>query len=711
MDRYEAHLLEYERAVAEDPEATLAAAAYSSKAHLSRRMLIDQLEVENVDLRDYVDQLSLPALWDVARYNPATKALNLSGWNGVSEVGIRALSLCMGDSLEVISLAGSPLTDSMIGVLVARLFSAQAINLSGCKYVSDVGLRELALGTRKTITSLNLARCGKVTEDGLAWLAGTAGAPPRPCSLLSSLNLQACPRVRDEGLVALGTGCTALQFVNLRECAMVTDAGVAGLAKGCRSLSVLNLYGCVAVGNGGLRAVGACCPLLKSLNVSRCVEVGDAGVRAVGEGCTGLQCLNLAGCSRVSERGVCFVAFHCKSLQYLNVSGCEEVTQRGLRELLHGLPYVELAHSYFGFKPRPDAVHDKLRAQQKTIEDAAAMRIQCAYRGAMVRRELRRLRRAARERAAATLVQRRYKGMKARLLVKRMLRDRLRTACATTIQSFVRQVEGKMELMRRRQRQQEFLEQVRYVVLVQANFRGRRQRTAQDTIEIRQAIAEMYEERWAQCEEAVAARVQSLIRGRAARNRLHAYKEEVQHRRRDEQLGATRVQAAYRGHQGRLCALEARRQREIWYFSVLEATLLVQTYMRRGLAYRLARRLRAERLAAYRRCTEAAKRIQRVYNGYLGRLLFFARLRERVVEIRAVTHLQKMYRSSKVMGWKELKFNVMRKAAEAKDAEVRKEVMERAVMALELGCRHRLARDMDTAWCDKLASLQSQLDE
>ena len=311
--------MHYEQQLEEDPEGTLRDLAGPSNPGLSQQIVMDQSNCENLDLRNYVDCLDLPTLWDVARYNPATKALNLSGWQAISEVGIRALTLCMGDSLEVVSFAGTPVSDTMISVMVARLFAVSSINLSGCKVVSDIGLRELALGSRKTLTSVNISRCAQITEEGLCWLAGAAGAPPRPCALLQSLNAQLCPRIRDAGLVALGQGCKALQFVNLRECAMITDHGVAGLAQGCRSLSVLNLYGCVQVSNGALVALGQCCPLLKSLNVARCVDVTDVGVSALGKGCHQLQSLNLAGCSTVSERGVCFVAFHCSSLHYLNV--------------------------------------------------------------------------------------------------------------------------------------------------------------------------------------------------------------------------------------------------------------------------------------------------------------------------------------------------------------------------------------------------------
>ena len=148
MDRYENHLVDCEREVGENPESATVDLGPSSP--MMQRIITDQLDVSNVDLRGYVNDLSLPTLWDVARYNPETKALNLSGWASVTEVGVRALSLCMGHSLELVSLANTPITDTMIGVLAARLFNIRSLNLSGCKELSDVGMRELIITHRSS---------------------------------------------------------------------------------------------------------------------------------------------------------------------------------------------------------------------------------------------------------------------------------------------------------------------------------------------------------------------------------------------------------------------------------------------------------------------------------------------------------------------------------------------------------------------------------
>ena len=86
--------------------------------------------------------------------------------------------------------------------------------------------------------------------------------------------------------------------------------------------------------------------------------------------------VNLAGCPKISEGGVCYLAFNCKGLQMLNVTGCQDVTENGLIELLKGLPFVELAKTFFGFKPKDRAPQLKIAHQQRLLEAQAVARIQ-----------------------------------------------------------------------------------------------------------------------------------------------------------------------------------------------------------------------------------------------------------------------------------------------------------------------------------------------
>jgi hypothetical protein len=70
----------------------------------------------------------------------------------------------------------------------------------------------------------------------------------------------------------------------------------------------------------------------------------------------------------------------CLSPQTLNVSGCTAVTLRGLRNLCAGMPYTELAVSYFGLKPLDNVVAEKVRLQRGMITDSAAVMVQKHFR-------------------------------------------------------------------------------------------------------------------------------------------------------------------------------------------------------------------------------------------------------------------------------------------------------------------------------------------
>ena len=87
-----------------------------------------------------------------------------------------------------------------------------------------------------------------------------------------------------------------------------------------------------------------------------------------------LQSLNIASCARVTEGGVCAVAVSSsKTLQLLNMTGCERIAASSLEHLLSGLPFCERAETFFGFKAKPNALEQKLKVQQRVINDAAAL--------------------------------------------------------------------------------------------------------------------------------------------------------------------------------------------------------------------------------------------------------------------------------------------------------------------------------------------------
>ena len=56
----------------------------------------------------------------------------------------------------------------------------------------------------------------------------------------------------------------------------------------------------------------------------------------------------------------------------LNITGCELISTRGLKAAVQGLPYVQLAESFFGFKPVDDHINRKLEGNILQIQETAA---------------------------------------------------------------------------------------------------------------------------------------------------------------------------------------------------------------------------------------------------------------------------------------------------------------------------------------------------
>jgi len=71
----------------------------------------------------------------------------------------------------------------------------------------------------------------------------------KKCPKLRSINLSGCKMVTDEGLKGLCQGCPELKTINLNYCDKITDAGVLSLCEKCLKLKKIRLSGCPLVTN------------------------------------------------------------------------------------------------------------------------------------------------------------------------------------------------------------------------------------------------------------------------------------------------------------------------------------------------------------------------------------------------------------------------------------------------------------------------------
>lgn len=107
------------------------------------------------------------------------------------------------------------------------------------------------------IEDVNLRFCEGLTDDAVILLARGVGKS------LKSLGIAACPKISDVSLEAVGLHCTSIESLSL-DSELVYDKGVLAVAKGCPGLKVLKLL-CINVTDEALRAVAACCFSLELL--------------------------------------------------------------------------------------------------------------------------------------------------------------------------------------------------------------------------------------------------------------------------------------------------------------------------------------------------------------------------------------------------------------------------------------------------------------
>lgn len=107
------------------------------------------------------------------------------------------------------------------------------MNLRFCEGLTDAGVVELALGCGKSLNTLGVAACAKITDISLE-------AVGLHCKSLETLSLDS-EYVSDKGMLAVAKGCPLLKVLKI-QCVNVTDEALAVVGTCCLSLEFLALY-------------------------------------------------------------------------------------------------------------------------------------------------------------------------------------------------------------------------------------------------------------------------------------------------------------------------------------------------------------------------------------------------------------------------------------------------------------------------------------
>ncbi len=190
-----------------------------------------------------------------------------------------------------------------------------SINLTGCRAITDQGLRVLP----PSLVSLQLGDCLQITDQGLKELPKLTN--------LKSLDLSSCSNITDIG-IALLTSCINITSLDLSRCRGLTDQGLKELSK-LSNLESLDLKWCRGISDGGVLQF-AHHRKLTSLILADDNQVTDQVVIALSR-FSQLTSLSLIGSDRITDCGLEALA-QLPSLVSLDLDLCGKITENGIRK-------------------------------------------------------------------------------------------------------------------------------------------------------------------------------------------------------------------------------------------------------------------------------------------------------------------------------------------------------------------------------------------
>ena len=577
-------------------------------------------------------------IWALARTCFDLRELYMRGLPHITHVGLRSLSLrCR--AIEVIDLSNCERTDDMgLRVLAAGCWNLHTLYLENCEKITDTGLMEVARMCPH-LRDVNLIGCYRVCEYGDKSLVELG----KNCSELTTLNLDGCRHVGDGGIRALARGCPKLQTLTLSGCDRLQSASVRALARGCPLLRTLHLNGCKNIMNGDLWFLMQACKRLRKLELKGCINLHANGMHALAEwgnhltdlslracsridgpainalsaGCTSLLSLDLSECPRLGQEAISVLTEQCTRLINLNLTRCPKIGETYLRQKANELPFVMLATTFRGFCGLPDALEKMKQAERFRLETAAALRIQSAWRACLARGGVAELRRLAKIAWVVPKFQAIFRGYITRKHLKRQ-----------------RELEAEEKATR----------------FVQRIWRGSRARIVFHDMKVQRKV-------WV-FRNSQAIQIQKVYRGHRGRifasQSRHIYMEGVLRIiriNRVKEVAAGRIQAWMRGIFGRKRYMEVYEERRLMIAAKIlreKSSIKIQVQWRGKIAREEAE-IRRERLRQLAREEAAARQLQRIYRGFVGRqeAAYARRAREYEKQIEAVLVIQRTWRGER----------------------------------------------------------------
>lgn len=210
--------------------------------------------------------------------------------------------------------------------------SLTSLNLNGCRGIDNAGI-EMVARTCPNLTRLELYWNTHITSSALAAIG-------RGCPGLAYLNCSGCKGVTDDGVRSLAKALQpgALSFLDLTRCHSISDRAIEDICCAHKQLNTLILFAaasqlltdrsCLAMGQ--LRS-------LRKLDMCGAQEITDVGVIALLRGSSAtIRHLNLTWCKNLTDASMGAIA-QAAHLEFLCVFGLVGISSVGLRHLAAGV--------------------------------------------------------------------------------------------------------------------------------------------------------------------------------------------------------------------------------------------------------------------------------------------------------------------------------------------------------------------------------------
>ncbi|KAG2077262.1 RNI-like protein [Suillus decipiens] len=297
----------------------------------------------------------------LAQENSNIQGLDLTGCKYVTDVSIMEL-VAKTPPLQWLQLSGVVLTDASVSAIAKTFPRLVELELNDQPLMTAVSVRDIWSYSRK-LRTLTLARSPQLTDSALPSPIKTL--TPQPSG---EKPLPARPHTWLDRLPPLILHHTAidLRVLDLSHCLKLTDAGVEGIVTHAPLLRSLAFAGCPNLTDKALESISKLGLHLGNLTLAHCPRITDNGIVSLVRSCTELRSVDLAFCRHLSDMAV----FELASLDHIHrlvLVRVPKLTDNAIYFLADHTPSLERLHLSYCDRITLKSLHHLVRTCKRLV--------------------------------------------------------------------------------------------------------------------------------------------------------------------------------------------------------------------------------------------------------------------------------------------------------------------------------------------------------